>query len=370
MKQIDYKAALQTEVDACYLYKKIAEAEDQKDVAEIFTGMSEIENEHAGHMFEKLKSDGLILSMPGPSGRAKILNFLGKILGYDYLIGIMVDMEKSIAVAQTKAKNEQHIPLEGNEGNHVMILQNLLNRQSKVTGEKIQKIEGRHKSIGGNALRAAVLGANDGLVSNMSLVMGVAGATNGESGVLLAGLAGLLAGALSMALGEWISVTSSKELYERQMELEMVEIETNPEGETKEITLLYMAKGIPEEKAHEMAVKAMMNKNDAHEILVKEELGINPEDLNNSAWEAAIASFLMFAVGAIIPVIPFLFIDGLESIILCVCFSAIGLFGIGAAITLFTGKNFIYSGLRQVLFGLLASAITFGIGKLVGVSIA
>ena len=213
-------------------------------------------------------------------------------------------------------------------------------------------------------------GANDGLVSNLSLVMGVAGATSGESGVLLAGLAGLLAGALSMALGEWISVKSSQELYERQMALEMDEIIANPEGEMKELTLIYMAKGIPDAMASEMAQKTIADKDHAHEVLVKEELGINAEDLKGSAMEAAVASFILFAVGAIIPVLPFFFTGGLQAVLFCAGLSAVGLFVIGAAITLFTGKNVWYSGFRQVVFGLLAAAITFGIGKLIGVSLA
>jgi len=196
--------------------------------------------------------------------------------------------------------------------------------------------------------------------------MGIAGASSGQSEVLLTGLAGLLAGALSMALGEWISVKSSQELFENQMQLEMEEIETNPEGEEKELALIYFSKGIPEAQANQMAKEIMSNKQHAHEILVKEELGINFEDLKGSAIEAAITSFLLFAIGAIIPVLPFFFFGGINAILVSALFSAIGLFGIGAAITLFTGKSVWYSGCRQVIFGLFAAAITFGIGKLIG----
>ena len=211
---------------------------------------------------------------------------------------------------------------------------------------------------------------NDGLVSNFSLVMGIAGATSGNSGVLLAGLAGLLAGALSMALGEWISVKSSRELYENQMELEREELETNPEGEQQEIVLIYMAKGIPESQAHEMAAELIKDKSEAHKLLVQEELGINAEELKGSAFEAALYSFVLFSVGAVLPVIPFMFTSGMTAVAVSVAFSASGLFLIGAAITLFTGKNVWYSGFRQVIFGLAAAAITFGIGKLIGVTIA
>jgi VIT1/CCC1 family predicted Fe2+/Mn2+ transporter len=186
---------------------------------------------------------------------------------------------------------------------------------------------------------------------------------------LLAGLAGLLAGALSMALGEWISVKSSQELYENQMQIEMDELETNPEGEMKELALIYMAKGIPEAQAGKMAEEIMKDKTHAHEVLVKEELGINAEELKGSAFEAAIYSFILFSVGAVIPVLPFMFTSGTQAIVISVSASAAGLFLIGAAITLFTGKNVWYSGFRQVLFGLAAAAITFGIGKLIGINL-
>ena len=187
--------------------------------------------------------------------------------------------------------------------------------------------------------------------------------------MLLAGLAGLLAGALSMALGEWISVKSSQELYENQMQIEMEELEANPEGEKRELALIYIAKGIPEEQAHRMAADIMSDKVHAHEVLVKEELGINAEELKGSAVEAAVYSFILFAIGAVIPVVPFMFTNGMKAILLSVSFSAVGLFMIGSAITLFTGRNVWFSGFRQVLFGLAAAAVTFGIGKLIGVSV-
>ena len=366
----NFAASVQTEVDAAYLYECIAAAEPDPGISSVFRELSKIEAGHAQGMLRGLAQQGIHVSMPGPSWRARVLDRIGKIFGYDYIIGVMMDTEKDIARAVVQQKTNENMPLKGDEGNHVKILQSLLANKHKVSGEQLSRIEGRHKTVGGNALRAAVLGANDGLVSNMSLVMGVAGATSGQSAVLLAGSAGLLAGALSMALGEWISVKSSQELYERQMALEMDEIESNPEGEIKELTLIYIAKGIPEAQAHEMAVEVMSDHSRAHEVLVKEELGINPEELKSSAWEAAIASFILFAIGAIIPLAPFFWSGGYNAIIWSGVASTIGLFVIGSAITLFTGKSIWVSGTRQVVFGLLAAAITFGIGRLIGVSIA
>lgn len=358
---------IQTEVDASFLYKVLADSESDANVAEVFRQMSEIEHSHA---IAFMKANHLDLSkLPLPSNRAKILRTIGKVFGNDYILGVLMDTEKSISSSVLSARKKTNTPISISDTAHVTILQNILNNSPTVSGTSLARFEKRHRSVGGNALRAAVLGGNDGLVSNFSLVMGIAGATGGQKEVLLTGIAGLLAGALSMSLGEWISVQSSKELYENQMQLEMEELETNPEGEEKELALIYFSKGIPEDQAKQMAQEIMSDKDRAHEVLIREELGINKEDLQGSAMEAAVSSFILFAIGAIIPVVPFFFLGGTKAIILSTIMSALGLFLIGASITLFTGKNVWYSGFRQVLFGLLAAAITFGIGKLIGVSV-
>lgn len=359
---------IQTEVDASFLYNLLAENEEDKNVANVFRQMSEIEH---GHAVAFLKKNNLEESkLPLPSRRAKTLKTIGKIFGYNYVLGVLLDTEKSISTSILDARKKTKSTNSVSDTAHVTILKNILNSSKTISGSGLARFEKRHRSVGGNALRAAVLGGNDGLVSNFSLVMGIAGATSGQKEVLLTGLAGLLAGALSMALGEWISVKSSQELSENQMQLEMEEIENNPEGEEKEIMLIYLSKGIPEEQALKMAKEIMQNKTSAHDLLIKEELGINPEELKGSAMEAAVTSFVLFAVGAIIPVLPFFFLGGYPAIITSTILSAMGLFLIGASITLFTGKSVFFSGLRQVAFGLAAAAITFGIGKLIGVSIA
>jgi VIT1/CCC1 family predicted Fe2+/Mn2+ transporter len=359
---------IQTEIDASFLYGMLAQNEEDENVASVFRQMSEIEHGHAVAFLAKNKLH--LSQLPGPSTRARILNRIGKTFGYDYILGVLLDTEKSISTSVVNARNRTSAAGSVSDTAHVAILTNILNGNQKIAGSTLTRFEKRHRSVGGNALRAAVLGGNDGLVSNFSLVMGIAGATSGQKEILLTGLAGLLAGALSMALGEWISVKSSQELTENQMQLEMDELETNPEGEEQEIALIYQAKGIPQQQAKKMAGEIISNKENALAILVKEELGINVEDLKGSAMEAAVTSFLLFSVGAIIPVTPFFFLNGSQAILVSTVFSAAGLFLIGSAITLFTGKSVWYSGFRQVLFGLAAAAVTFGIGKLIGVSVS
>ena len=359
---------IQTEIDASYLYKQLSIAEKDINVALVFAQMSEIELSHAIAFAKKFNLS--VENLPKPSLRARILNKIGKIIGYDYVLGVLLDTEKSISSAVQYARKNTNSQGSISDTAHVTILKNILNNHKNISSDNLARFEKKHRSVGGNALRAAVLGGNDGLVSNFSLVMGIAGATSGQSEVLLAGLAGLLAGALSMALGEWISVKSSQELYENQMALEMEELETNPEGEEKELALIYITKGIPESQAMQMAKEIMLDKGQAHDLLVREELGINPEEMKGSAMEAAVTSFILFAVGAILPVIPFFFVGGMMAILFSATLSAIGLFIIGAAITLFTGKNVLFSGFRQVAFGLIAAAITFGIGHFIGISIA
>jgi len=362
------KSHIQTEVDAWYLYQKLSENEEDPILASVFVQMSEIEKGHAVEFAKALNKN--IDEFLQPSWRAKTLNRIGKIFGYDYVLGVLMDTEKSLASSVIYRKEKAKASISGHEDSHVKILRSILENETRVSGNQFARFEKRHRSVGGNAIRAAVLGGNDGLVSNFSLVMGIAGATSNQQGVLLVGIAGLLAGALSMALGEWISVKSSQELYENQMQLEMEELEINPEGEKKELKLIYMSKGIPEDQAAHIVEELMKNKTLAHQVLVKEELGINSEELKGSAMEAALSSFFLFAIGAIIPILPFIFTTGLKAIILSTVASAIGLFLIGSAITLFTGKNVWFSGFRQVFFGLATAAITFGIGKLIGVSLA
>jgi VIT1/CCC1 family predicted Fe2+/Mn2+ transporter len=256
------------------------------------------------------------------------------------------------------------------ENSHSRLLQ-MINQSTRggMEGSALAQIEGRHRAAGGNALRAAVLGANDGLVSNLSLVMGVAGAELPGSTILITGLAGLLAGAFSMALGEWLSVQSSRELYQHQISIEKAEIASAPEEEAEELALIYQSRGMPADEAQRMASRLMTDPANALETLAREELSVNPAELGGSAGEAAITSFVLFALGAVIPVIPFTFLSGIPAVITSALFSTLGLFVIGSGITLFTGRSIWFSGSRQVFFGLAAAAATYIIGRLIGVNL-
>lgn len=239
---------------------------------------------------------------------------------------------------------------------------------SRAGSESILDLEGWHRASYGASLRAAVFGANDGLVSNFSLVMGIAGANAEPRFVLLAGIAGLLAGASSMAAGEYVSVSSQRELYEQQIAVERQELEMAPEEEKEELSLIYQAKGIPADQAEALADRILANPQTAIDTLAREELGLDPSALG-SPWIAAASSFFAFAIGATIPVLPYLLLSGNSAFFVSALICGMALFIVGALISVFTGRNLFFSGLRMVLIGAVAAAITYFIGRLVGVSV-
>lgn len=220
-----------------------------------------------------------------------------------------------------------------------------------------------------NALRAAVLGANDGLVSVLSLVMGVSGAAFNSNDVLVTGLAGLLAGACSMAMGEWISVTSSRELYRRQLREERREIRDEPEKERQELIRLYEGRGVRHDTAVEVADAIMRDPAKTLDVMAREELGIDPDDLGGSAYVAAVSSFGLFVIGATPPVLPFAVLDGDGAVIASLALSSVMLLAIGGLITRFTARSPIKSALRQLVIGLAAAGVTYAIGAVIGVTV-
>jgi VIT1/CCC1 family predicted Fe2+/Mn2+ transporter len=233
--------------------------------------------------------------------------------------------------------------------------------------ESILDLEGWHRTSYGGSLRAAVFGANDGLVSNFSLVMGIVGANADPQFVLLAGIAGLLAGASSMAAGEYVSVQSQRELYEQQIAIEREELEMSPEEEHEELSLIYQAKGIPSGQAEQLARRILANKETAIDTLAREELGLDPSTLG-SPWTAAASSFIAFAAGAAIPVIPYLLLSGNTAFITSAVVCGTALFVVGGLISVFTGRSLLFSGLRMLGIGALAAAVTYLIGRLLGVT--
>jgi VIT1/CCC1 family predicted Fe2+/Mn2+ transporter len=237
---------------------------------------------------------------------------------------------------------------------------------SQAPGSEMGK---RHRGMGsGGNLRAAVFGVNDGLISNASLIMGMAGATSNNALLLLSGAAGLIAGAFSMAAGEYVSVRSQREMFEYQIGLEKEELDHYPEEEAEELALIYQARGLPRDDAVRLASKLTADPVQALDTLAREELGLNPDDLG-SPWGAALFSFSAFAIGASIPLLPFLFASGAKSMMIAIALTAVALFAVGATLSLFTGRNAWWSGARMLGIGAAAGAVTYLIGKMLGVTL-
>jgi VIT1/CCC1 family predicted Fe2+/Mn2+ transporter len=237
-------------------------------------------------------------------------------------------------------------------------------------GRDIARSERWHRAGRSGTLRAVIFGVSDGLVSNLALVMGVAGASAGAGNfVLLAGVAGLLAGAFSMAAGEYISMQSQRELFERQIELERAELEAMPEEEEAELASVYRAKGFTESEAATIAHRMFSDPQHALDTLVREELGLDPDELG-SPWGAAFGSFVAFAIGALIPVVPYLFTGAATAFVVAIGVSLAALFAVGAGVSLLTGRSTLFSGARQVAIGAAAAAVTYVVGSVIGVSLA
>ncbi len=354
------------ELNGAALYDSLAVAEKDTRLAEVYRRLATVERRHADRWRRKLEESGESLPDFRPSWRTRTLGWLARRFGTSIVLPSVQSLER--ADTNKYASQADARDMHGDERSHSRVIQLMTSMRGGFAGTDVARLEGRHRTAGGNALRAAVLGANDGLVSNLSLVMGVTGAAMQQRSVLITGIAGLLAGAGSMALGEWLSVQSSRELYRHQLETEAEELLAAPEEEEEELALIYQARGLGEDQARAFAA-SMMSQDTALETLAREELGIDPEELGGSAWEAAITSFILFSLGAIVPVLPFLFARGQQAVWLSVIFSGVALFVVGGAITLFTGRPVWFSGSRQVAFGLIAAALTFGIGRLVGVSL-
>ena len=363
-----YRANLQGEIDSASLYRTLSEVERNPDIAKIYTKLALIEDAHAEFWKSRLKASGSEPPLLGPSVRTRMLRWLAQRFGPKFILPTIDTLEQLDSGQYDNQPEAVAANLPAAERSHARIIEALAGAYPQaLLGGTLARFEGRHRGMGGNALRAAVLGANDGLCSNLSLVMGVAGAAFSPKTILLTGLAGLLAGACSMALGEWLSVNTTRESYQRQIAVEAAELEDVPDEEKEELALIYQAKGLPKEQAVALAERLMANKDTALDTLTREELGLDPDELGGSPWIAGVTSFLLFAFGAIFPVAPFFLLQGIAAVVASLGVSGIALFAIGAATSLFTGRGVLYSGIRQLLIGYVAAAFTFGVGRIVGV---
>jgi len=364
-----YQSNLRGEVDGAALYRALAEAETDPHLKEVYRRLAAVEEAHAEFWRRQLDRVGVKVGRPRPGWRSRALAWLARHFGPQFVLPTITSLERRDSGQYDAQPEAVAGGLPAAERSHERVIQAVERGiPGGLSGGALARIEGRHRT-GGNALRAAVLGANDGLVSNLSLVMGVAGAAVPGRTILLTGLAGLVAGACSMAMGEWLSVTSSREMNQQQIDIEADELQHMPEEEEQEMALIYQSKGLPEAQANALAKQLMANKDTALDTLVREELGIDPDELGGSPWAAAAASFGLFATGAIFPVFPFFWLDGIAALATSLALSGIALVLIGGGTSLFTGRSFAFSAARQLLTGYAAAAVTYGIGRLVGVSL-
>jgi len=361
----------QDEVDSAAEYRAMAASEPDPRLAKVYANLASMEEGHIAFWEDRLRSVGAKVPPRRASWRSRVLAAIARRLGPDLVLATIAAKEAVDQHGYLKQPETAGTRMPAHERWHAKVLQQLVATQPRgVQGSFLGRLEGRHRSVGGNALRAAVLGANDGLCSNLALVMGVAGASVDSHGILVTGLAGLMAGAGSMALGEWVSVTSSRELAEREIRIEASELREDPEGEGEELKLIYEAKGLSPTEAETMARRLLSDRTTAIDALAREELGIDPKELGGSAWEAAVSSFVLFALGAVVPILPFLVLRGTQAVASSAVLSALGLWTLGAAITVFTGAPVWRSGGRQLVLGLAAAGLTFGVGKLIGIAVA
>ena len=365
-----YRTNLQDELDGAALYAALAAAEADPVRKDLFLQLSQAESEHAKVWKEKLAAAGIEDVRYAPSLRARLLARLARRFGPRFVL-------PAIAAAEFADRNKYSgqadaAALSSEEQGHAAVVQAVAarGRPKGSIGTEIASAERWHRGGAGNELRAAVLGANDGLVSNFCLIMGVAGAGVEPRFVLLTGLAGLIAGASSMALGEWLSVTNARELARTQIAKEREEIEQTPEAEQKELALIFQAKGLSRADAQRVAAALMRDKQAALDTLAREELGIDPAEMGGNPWTAAGFSFALFTLGAIFPVLPFLLTTGTAAVAASIGVSALALGAIGVVTSLFNGRGPWFSAARQVLFGCVAAGVTYGVGALLGVSLS
>jgi VIT1/CCC1 family predicted Fe2+/Mn2+ transporter len=353
------------------LYTALAEAERDPVRKDLFLQLAQAEATHAQFWRDKLHAVGVTEDTFAPDFRTRLLARLAKRFGPRFVLPTIAAAE--FADRDKYSGQADALALSADERGHAAVVQAVAGAPgptTRVTGADIARAEPWHRGASGNNLRAAVLGANDGLVSNFCLVMGIAGAGTSSNAILLAGMAGWIAGACSMALGEWLSVTNARELARTQIGKEAEELEQTPQAEQHELALIFQAKGLPKQDAQRVAADLMRDKKGALDTLAREELGIDPAELGGNPWSAAATSFALFSCGAIFPIAPFLWLHEQGAIAASIGASAVALGAIGALTSLFNGRGPAFSAARQVVFGCIAAAITYGVGSVLGVSLS
>jgi VIT1/CCC1 family predicted Fe2+/Mn2+ transporter len=363
---------LEAERNAVLLYRALAETTDG-DRREALLELAEIEEHHAAHWVEKLEEYGI----PVPPAPVDLdpndagLLARARAAGLD---GVLQTLEEVEGAASGMYDEEPEAPLgmSDDERAHAEALRlmredpTMLVTQGRAPHRVLRPGDGEkwHRTDRSGSIRAAVFGVSDGLVSNTALVMGFAGADTANSTVLFAGLAGLFAGAFSMAAGEYVSVASQRDLFRREIEMEASELRDKPEEEQKELELIYRAKGISREVAAQTAAQIMSDPKMALETLAREELGLDPDELG-SPVKVAISSFVSFAIGASFVVLPYFFLSGTAALIAAICLSLLAMIIVGATVGKLSGRNMFFSVGRQLMWGVGAAAVTFAIGRIV-----
>ncbi len=363
-----YRSYLLAEWEAAALYRRLADAEKDEERASVLRELAGMEDKHAARWKGKLEAAGEPLPSWKPSQRSRFLGLLARASGTRAVIPILERAEGGDANMYAAEPGAEDFALD--EKMHARVFARLQGENGAGSaGAGITERERWHRGAGGGSFRAGVFGINDGLVSNLSLVMGIAGAESGHDIIVLAGLAGLLAGAFSMATGEYVSMRVQRELFEREIDLEREELETNPEEERQELALIYRAKGLPPAEAEQVATRLIADKETALDTLAREELGLDPGELG-SPWGAAISSFLMFALGASLPVLPYLLLAGQGAFLGSLVLSGLALAIAGGSTAFLTGRSLLFGAGRMLLLGAASATVTFGVGRLLGVALA
>jgi VIT1/CCC1 family predicted Fe2+/Mn2+ transporter len=358
-----WRELLASERDAAQLYSRLAEGETGER-REILRELADVERKHAAHWERKLTDAGAEVPPPGrPSLRTRALATAARRLSTQAVLPMIERAERSDAGLYDRDPDAAP-GMADDERGHARTLAKLIGGRPSPQ-EQIARREGWHRGDRSGALRAAVFGVSDGLVSNTSLVMGFAGSGAPRLTVLLAGVAGLLAGAFSMAAGEYVSMASQRESYQREISLEEQELAENPEEERAELALIYRAKGLSRSEAQLLADRIMADRQVALDTLAREELGLDPDELG-SPWSAAISSLLSFAAGAFVVVLPYLIGSGAAALAAAIGLTAVALLAVGGGIGALNGRPVLRSALRQLVFGGAAAAITFVVGHLIG----